>query len=242
MIMTDTTDALQFEVRRLREIVEKQYLEISWQQSELRTRGGKAKIVRFNADALAKTGLTGNAGLMVDGKDMPPSEFWPHGAVPPRALVPNCGFASYSSSRDELAAIGVNVCGLDEDAVEHVTAMVEERLRRNRNFRPVFLMDITNTVIFRRRGFAYEYFASCSEKEKRFAGRLAAFNAERISFLKRKWGLSGIINFGSRQIEADDQRVTAMVHSRSQRHINTAVDEMVVRAANGRSTTAVRSA
>ena len=63
--MIDTTAGLQFEIRRLRDIVEKQYLEIAWQQSELRSRGGKAKIFKFGAGDLAHTNLTGNAGYAV---------------------------------------------------------------------------------------------------------------------------------------------------------------------------------
>lgn len=230
--MVETVESLQYEVRRLRDVIERQYLELAWQQSELRTRGGKAKIVTFNAGPLGKSGLTGNAGLLLDAPKIPATDVWPTGAVPANPLIPNCGLASYSTGRDKLGAIGIAVCGLAEDVVEQVTAMVEERLRSSRNFRPVFLMDITRTEIFRRRGFAYEYFALCDESEKRLAPRLAAFNMQRVELLKRKWGMTGIINFGSRHIEADGQKARAVIGQRSQSAISRAVDEMVVRSSS----------
>jgi hypothetical protein len=110
--------------------------------------------------------------------------------------------------------------------------MVEDLLRRSRNFRPVFLMDITRTEIFRRRGFAYEYLAVCAEKEKRLASKLTAHNLARVALLKRKWGMAGIINFGSRPVEADGQS-TFIARNRSQQAISFAVDEMMNRAARG---------
>ena len=221
--MLETPEAMQYEIRRLRDIVERQYLELAWQQSELRTRGGKARMVRFGAGNLAKTGLTGNAGLLRDTGTLPPPEAWPIGAVPNNALIPNCGFASYASGRDQIGAIGIAVCGLDEQTVEQVTGMVEERLRRVRNFRPVFLMDITRTEIFRRRGLAYEYLAPCDGKEKHLAARLTGFNARRVEFLKRKWGFSDVINFGS----AGPFKSDIAARGRNQLAINSAVDEAV---------------
>lgn len=223
--MIETTEALQHEVRRLRDIVERQYLELAWQQSELRSRGGKALITRFGPGDLARTGLAGNAGLLKETVDLPPADVWPLGAAPAHALIPNCGFASYASGREALAAIGISVCGLDEASVEQVTAMVEERLRKMRNFRPVFLMNITRTEIFRRRGLAYEYLAPCAPREQRLAGRLAAFNASRLNLLTRKWGLAGIINFGSRAVAGQGR--SGSLRGRSQIAVNSAVDEIV---------------
>ena len=124
--MIDTTAGLQFEIRRLRDIVEKQYLEIAWQQSELRSRGGKAKIFKFGAGDLAHTNLTGNAGLLRETVELPPQDVWPTGATPANPLIPNCGFASYASGRDRIAATGISVCGLDEQSVEHIAGMVED--------------------------------------------------------------------------------------------------------------------
>jgi hypothetical protein len=223
--MADVAETLRYEIRRLRDVVERQYLELAWQQSELRQRGGKAKLAVFGAGALAKTGLNGNAALLVPRRELPPQDVWPSRKAPPRALVPNSGFASYAADQDEVTAIGVSVCGLTEDVVEQVTAMVEERLRRLRNFRPVFLMDITRTEIFRRRGFSYEYVALCADREGKLAPVLAEFTAERVAFLKRKWALAGIINFGSRPLE-----VTGPVHSAgagSQVAVNSAVDQVL---------------
>ena len=225
--MIETAEALQHEVRRLRDLVERQYLELAWQQSELRSRGGKAMIVRFGAGDLAKTNLTGNAGLLRETAERPPAELWPIGTVPNNALIPNCGFASYASGRDQLNAIGIPVCGLDEQSVEHVVSMVEERLRKVRNFRPVFFMDVTRTEIFRRRGLAYEYLAPCSEKERRLETKLAAFNAKRVAFLKRKWGITGIINFGSKGLPSGAKQPGTSARGRNQLAINSAVDEIV---------------
>lgn len=225
--MIDTTAGLQFEIRRLRDIVEKQYLEIAWQQSELRSRGGKAKIFKFGAGDLAHANLTGNAGLLRETVELPPQDVWPTGATPANPLIPNCGFASYASGRDRIAATGISVCGLDEQSVEHIAGMVEERLRRVRNFRPVFLMDITRTAIFRRRGFAYEYLAPCDEREKRHAARLAAFNGRRVEFIMRKWDISGIINFGPKVVNPTGSRHSTIASSRSQKAINSAVDQMI---------------
>ena len=227
--MADTTAGLQYEIRRLRDIVERQYLELAWQQSELRSRGGKAKIFKFGAGNLAKTNLTGNAGLLRETVELPPHDVWPTGTLPASPLIPNCGFASYATGRDQIGAIGIAVCGLDERSVEHITAMVEERLRRVRNFRPVFLMDITRTEIFRRRGFAYEYLAPGDEREKRHSIRLAAFNARRVEFLKRKWGISGIINFGAKVIDPAGRKIGALSSGRTQLAINSAVDQVVNR-------------
>ena len=225
--MIDTTAALQYEVRRLRDMVERQYLELAWQQSELRLRGGKASIVRFGAGNLASKNLTLNAGMLGEIVEFPPEEFWPTGVVPANPLIPNCGFASYASGRDEIGATGIAVCGLDEQSVEHIVGMVEERLRRVRNFRPVFLMDITKTEIFRRRGFAYEYLAPCDEKEKRQAGRLAAFNGRRVEFLMRKWGMSGIINFGPKAINPAGHKASARRSGSTQLAVNSAIDQAV---------------
>lgn len=232
--MLDTPEALQYEIRRLRDIVERQYLELAWQQSELRSRGGKASMVRFGAGNLAKTDLTGNAGLLRDTVPLPPAEAWPMGIVPANPLIPNCGFASYASGREQIGAVGISVCGLDEQTVEQVTGMVEERLRRVRNFRPVFLMDITRTEIFRRRGLAYEYLAPCSEPEKRLAGKLAAFNRRRVALLKRKWGFSEIINFGSHDTVDGMSRQGVAAHGRNQLAVNSAVDQAVNHAAGKR--------
>ncbi|MBI2719247.1 MAG: hypothetical protein HY245_05390 [Rhizobiales bacterium] len=196
--MLNTPEALQYEIGRLRDIVERQYLELAWQQSELRSRGGKAKVVRFGAGDLARTNLAGNAALLRDTARQPSPEAWPTGPTPASPLIANCGFASYTSGRADLAAIGISVCGLDEASVEHVVGMVEERLRKVRNFRPVFLMDVTRTEIFRRRGLAYEYVPPADGKDKRQEARLAAFNARRVEFLKRKWGFTEIINFGAK--------------------------------------------
>ena len=229
--MADTAEALQYEIRRLRDVVERQYLELAWQQSELRSRGGKASIVTFGAGPLAQHGLTENAGLLRESIPLPPVEHWPNGAVPKNALTPNCGFASYTSGNDQVRVVGINVCGLDAGIVEQVTAMVEDLLRRTRSFRPVFLMDITRTEIFRRRGFAYEYFASVAEKEKQFAPRLKALNASRAAFLKRKWDMSGIINFGSRQIELDGKAPNFTTRDRSQHALSAAVDDIMNRSA-----------
>ncbi len=232
--MLETPEALQYEIRRLRDIVERQYLELAWQQSELRSRGGKAMIARFGAGNLANGKLAGNAALLRETIALPPPEAWPVGNVPANPLIPNCGFASYASGRDQLGAIGIAVCGLDEQTVEQVTGMVEERLRRVRNFRPVFLMDITRTEIFRRRGLAYEYLAPCDEKDKRLAAKLAAFNARRVEFLKRKWGFPGVINFGSRAIDADMFKSSHQPRGRNQLAINSAVDEAISQSASGR--------
>ena len=224
--MIDTAEALQYEVRRLRELVERQYLELAWQQSELCARGGKAVVVRFAAGDLAKRDLTGNAGLLGDTIEPPPAEFWPLGTIPTTPLIPNCGFASYASGREQLNAIGINVCGLDEASVEHVVSMVETRLRKVRNFRPVFLVDITRTEIFRRRGFAYEFLAPGTDKRRQLNARLAAFNSRRVEFLTRKWGLAGIINFGSRGFSADAGHKPAP-RRKTQLAVNSAVDELV---------------
>ena len=225
--MIETAEALQYEVRRLRDLVERQYLELAWQQSELRSRGGKAMIVRFGAGDLAKANLTGNAGLLRETVELPPAEQWPIGTVPANPLIPNCGFASYASGREQLNAIGISVCGLDDQSVEHIVGMAEERLRKVRNFRPVFFMDITRTEIFRRRGFAYEYLAPSSEKERRLDNRLAAFNSKRVAFLKRKWGITGIINFGSKGSFTDARHSGAFARGRTQLAVNSAVDEIV---------------
>jgi hypothetical protein len=224
------SEALHYEIRRLRDVVERQYLELTWQQSELRSRSAKASIVRFSAGPLAKTNLTGNAGMLREVPSLPPQDVWPTGAVPKAALIPNCGFASYALANAQMAAIGIAVCGLNEDQVEHITAMVEERLQRARNFRPVFLMDIARTEIFRRRGFSYEYLATCNDKDKRLARRLQDFTAARVEFLKRKWGLSGIIHFGTRPIDVESFTSGAVRH-RSQHAINTAVDGLVLQSA-----------
>jgi len=238
--MIDTAEALQYEVRRLRELVERQYLELAWQQSELTSRGGKAVVVRFGAGDLASRGLTGNAGLLGDTAEPPPAEFWPLGTVPATPLIPNCGFASYASGREQLNAIGINICGLDEASVEHVVSMVETRLRKVRNFRPVFLMDITRTEIFRRRGFAYEYLAPCTEKSRQLNKRLAAFNARRVAFLTRKWGLAGIINFGSRGF-AEDAGHGPSSRRKTQLAVNSAVDALAnLETGDGRQTQRLR--
>lgn len=225
--MVDSTAALQYEIRRLRDMVERQYLELAWQQSELRNRGGKANIVKFGAGDIASANLTLNAGLLRDVVELPSQVVWPTGSVPANPLIPNSGFASYASGRDQISATGIAVCGLDEQSVEHIAGMVEERLRRVRNFRPVFLMDVTRTEIFRRRGFAYEYLAPCDEKEKRFGARLAAFNARRVEFLMRKWGMSGIINFGPKVINPTGHRSGARSNGRTQIAINSAIDQAV---------------
>ena len=80
--MVDSTAALQFEIRRLRDMVERQYLELAWQQSELRNRGGKANIVQFGAGDIASANLTLNAGLLRDVVDLPSQVVWPTGTVP----------------------------------------------------------------------------------------------------------------------------------------------------------------
>jgi hypothetical protein len=223
-------EVLQYEIRRLREVVERQYLELAWQQSELRSRGGKATIVKFGAGPLAKVTLTENAGLLTENRQLPQGDYWPTGNVPKNALIPNCGLSSYASGSAQVPVVGINVCGLTEEIVEQVTGMVEEQLRRTRSFRPVFLMNITRTEIFRRRGFSYEYFAVPAEKEKRLAARLTALNASRASFIKRKWGISGIINFGSQPLELD-AKIPAFTAGRHAEHALSAAIEQMNRSA-----------
>lgn len=235
--MSDPTEVLQYEVRRLRDIVERQYLELAWQQSELRTRGGSARVVRFGAGKLARQTTGGNASHVCEVPSAPPLEAWPIAAVTARPLIPNTGFASYTLGRESMTVIGISVCGLDDGSADQIAGLVEERLRRARNFRAVFLMDTGRTEIFRRRGFAYEYIPDEGSAGTRQGRRFAALNARRIEFLKRKWEIAGIINFGIRNIAAggDGQ---AVPRSRTQLGVSAAVDAVI----GGRAAAAARRA
>lgn len=228
--MSEQTDLLFQEVRRLRDMVERQYLEMSWQQSELRARSGKAEIVRFGAGELATKGLAGNAELVRETTGMPPSEAWPVGTVPAYPLIPNSGFATYNTRGEKFTAIGISVCGLNEQSVEQIAAMVEDRLRRVRNFRPVFFIDITRTEILRRRGFSYEYLAPETGRNKKHGARLAEFNQQRVEFVMRKWGLAGIINFGAKTIGSEPGRRGERGQTHIQNKINSAVDRLASQA------------
>ena len=223
--MSDPTEVLQYEVRRLRDIVERQYLELAWQQSELRTRGGTARVVCFGAGNLARQSTGGNADFMCEVLSAPP-EAWPIATVSARPLIPNTGFASYTLGREPMAVIGVSVCGLDDGSADQIVGLVEERLRRARNFRAVFLMDTGRTEIFRRRGFAYEYIPDAGTAAPRQGKRFAALNDRRIEFLRRKWEIAGFINFGAREIGVEGDG-PAVSRSRTQHGVSAAVDALI---------------
>lgn len=191
--MADPVQALQTEIRRLRDLIERQFVDNSRLQSELRMKGDSAEIVEIGWHAPNPPGRR----LASRPLEKPPEEAWPSGVGKPAPLKPSPGFASYALGLGSAKAIGVAVCGLQPNLIESVVTLVQERQRRGRDFLVLFLTDSPHSEIFRRRGYTFEVLPLLAPVDAEEAQLCRVYGERRIELLKRKWGLAGITNFGS---------------------------------------------
>lgn len=184
--------ALHGEVKRLREVVERQFAELT---------------------ALRLMMPTGDPPIVVDGlpyrsfrKSVVPGRnsrtdrisdpvLWPTVRKPANPLWPNVGFGNYALDRSSAKVIGFAVFGMNDDDLEDAVRFVEDNQRRTRDFVPLFLTDATTISSFRKRGYSYEYFPP-HRLTRANAPMLREYAEARLDLARRKWGLAGIVALG----------------------------------------------
>lgn len=97
----------------------------------------------------------------------------------------------------------VMVFGIDGPRLERLVEMVASRQSRHREFRPVFLTDLSDHGVFVRNNFTFEYFPRSAYGGAATRNFSPAFQS-RISLLQRKWGWSATLDLSA---ETETRRV-----------------------------------
>lgn len=120
-------------------------------------------------------------------------------ACPP-PLTPRPGWACSTLAGQPVRTIGISVCGFEGATLRQVVAMIAGQQQRGRSFVPVFLTDSTDAAVFEEYGYAYEYLPG-DESRNAFPwiADWAAHLAHRRRLVERKWNLSEVIVFGTRE-------------------------------------------
>ena len=184
--------ALHGEVKRLREVVERQFAELT--ALRLMMPSGDPPVV---VDASPYRGLRraiGPAGNTRTSRSSDPV-LWPTARKPANQLWPNVGFGNYALDRSKAKVIGFALFGMTDEDLEDAVRFVEDNQRRTRDFVPLFLTDATTISSFRRRGYSYEYFPS-HRLTRTNAPVLRDYAEARLDLVRRKWGLAGIVTLG----------------------------------------------
>jgi hypothetical protein len=193
MSMSQPQDlALHSEIRRLKELVERQFAELT----ALRMVVPSAEPpVTVDAAAYRRRPKRIVPELNTrTAREIDPA-LWPVRRHPTNPLWPNAGFANYSVDRSHIIVIGFAVFGLNDDALEESVKRVEDNQRQNRDFLPLFLSDSACVSVFRKRGFTYEYFPR--HRFTRVNERsLRDYALVRLALVQKKWGVTGFVVLG----------------------------------------------
>lgn len=196
----EPTAALYGEIKRLRELVERQHAELTWMRSICeRQRAGDLDTIILPPLVPESSAGGRRQVLPISAADTDDPEAWPSRPVPEGPLHPNPGFLNYSIALSVTKVLGVAVLGLRGAELEKVVDEVQESQRRTQDFIPVFLTDTTETGLFRKRGYVYEYlpaFGVGSGHEL----TLKEVARRRLNFLQAKWGMAGIITIGGSEL------------------------------------------
>jgi hypothetical protein len=139
--------------------------------------------------------------------------WWPRESAAPASLAPPAGWRNFSLHDQPVKVVGVSVCGLSRTVVESLVETIAGQQTAMRDFIPVFLTDMMDFEVFRRHGFAWEYFPG-PEERSRYRGALgwAEYGRARRELVRRKWGLDEIVAIGGVEfglVEEDRQQIGA---------------------------------
>lgn len=189
--------ALLKEVRGLRERIEGQNCHIATLERQLRALLATARLGPESVEASLPAPSTRPWRAAPAARIAAPDwSFWPTPEEVERPLLPTPGKRCYTLKGAPLKVIGISVCGLSREAIESIVHFIEQHQSRDRRFVPVFLTDATESNIFRRRGFVFEYLPPPDRVRLRGSKPWAEYAAERRRLLARKWGMADIITFG----------------------------------------------
>ncbi|MEM7025340.1 MAG: hypothetical protein AAF637_22535 [Pseudomonadota bacterium] len=179
------------EVARLRQRIELQYHHIATLEQLQEGGEDEASVTIGWPDSMRRAGYTAADPLpgffapsvLDDGDDL---------AEP---LTPPPGFGNYAADTDDIRPLGILLLGVPDGEIERIVRMIERRVRRQPDIRPLFITDSTATAPFRHAGLMYEHLptyddGTCSPATRR------RYIVARVRLLEEKWGLSGIINLG----------------------------------------------
>ena len=191
--MSQSAEAtLHAEIKRLKEVVERQFAELT--ALRMMTPPGSAPIgVDGTHFATARAKVSPAANHRTERLSDP--ILWPTARKPANPLWPNVGFASYALDRSRAKAVGFAVLGMNEEDLEDAVRFVEDNQRRSRDFVPLFLTDSPAIGAFRKRGYSYEYLPG-HRVTRTNAAALREYGEARLEFVRRKWGLAGIVTLG----------------------------------------------
>jgi hypothetical protein len=119
------------------------------------------------------------------------------------ALRPYPGHACISLSGGKYRIKGFSVIGLRGSKLAAMVERVARLQRQGMDFVPVFITDSTEFDTFRRHGYVFEYIPG-AEAQEAAPGSCSWEKrvAERTAMIKKKWGLTEIVNLASsRQAE-----------------------------------------
>ncbi|MGD9740805.1 MAG: hypothetical protein AB7O56_03430 [Bauldia sp.] len=191
--MSQPQDAvLHSEIRRLKELVERQFAELSALRLMMPP-GDPPIVVDASPYRSRRKAIVPRPNPRTERLSDPAA--WPTRRAPANPLWPNAGFASYAINRSKVRVIGFAVFGLGDADLDAVVRYVEDNQKRTADFIPLFLTDSTSIAIFRKRGYSYEYFPPHRGSRQNQAA-LEAYAKARLDLVQRKWGLAGIVTLG----------------------------------------------
>lgn len=195
--MKNQSPNLSKEVRSLRERIENQSCHIAVLERQLRTVLSAAGIGPVTVEAhLAETKVRRWSDAPAPRAPAADSAYWPTPQSGGKFLRPAPGHRAYAIKGTPFKVIGISVCGFSRREIEHIVGLVEQHQDEVRNFVPVFLTDSTEAMIFRSRGFIFEYLPPVDRVKLVGSKPWAEYAAERRRLLARKWGMVDIITFG----------------------------------------------
>jgi hypothetical protein len=182
------------EVRRLRELVERQFAEVTALRMMMPSGDGPVVV---DASPYRKRRVIAPDGRRAQRRADP--ALWPTARQPANPLWPNVGFANYAMDRSSAKVVAFAVFGLDDDDLDEAVRFVEDSQRRTRDFVPIFLTDSPAITAFRKRGYSYEYFPR-HRMTRTNAADMRRYAEGRLEMVRRKWGVAGVVTLGGSAI------------------------------------------
>ena len=130
--------------------------------------------------------------------EAPENEAWPT----PEAILPSLsahpGWGNYASMGEDGVVIGISLLGLDHNGRKDVIALVSAQQLRNPELFPIFITDDDDFRELRAEHFVFEYLPPWpGEAVVPSRERWEAFLLERLTLIKRKWGVRRFVSFGA---------------------------------------------
>jgi hypothetical protein len=194
-----STASLTAELIQLREAVENAYRRLGVMESRLRSLTRRPGTEAKTVEVFDVFGAAERAPHVPPARRTQPSQSaWPTARAVARTLQPTPGLANLTLTGRDLAVVGFSVCGFERAELERIVEMVAAKQAADRNFIPVFLTDVMAADVFRRRRYAFEYFPGPDARLVPGTRAWEDYARERLSLVKRKYGLTRIIRFGKR--------------------------------------------